>query len=211
MKNSQLTLFIVLTMLSLTSTAQNLKIDFKIDSAQISDDFISLQLQTVQKLKIDSVQITKGEVVYCVGDNDIFNVYYKIKNNTNKPLWLWIEKDIDNSTFSYFYNARGGNLDLCHILTDANMNISEPYISQIFTTFLKRVEPKEEFIFQVVSNKKTTRISREKILKYFENHVVILTEEEIPSHAQWLKKPINKRILYKENFITFFIDSLSWK
>lgn len=147
--------------------------------------------------------------IYNSENGNIYSITYKLYNDSDNVIWLWLEKD-DSSALSdsirarrYFYK-RKGDFSLYNLALDGNVASME---QSVFNIFVKRIGPKEHFAIQVISKKEISESYQQKIFKFLDKHVVALSEKDLSRYIHDLKC-MDERIFFKEEFISLFLESL---
>lgn len=165
-----------------------------------------------QSISIDGLTVKKESLnygVYNSGNGNVYSVTYKVYNDSDNAIWLWIEKeDISECSDSikarrYFYK-RKGDFSLYHLALDGNVASMK---QSVFSVFVKRIEPKEHFTIQIISKKEISEPCQQKIFQFLDKHIVALSEKNLSRYVHDLKY-MDKRIFFKEEFISLFLESL---
>lgn len=169
-------------------------------------------VSNAQSISTNGLVVKKDYLHYGVYNCDKGNVYsvtYKLYNDSDNVIWLWLEKD-DSSALSdsirarrYFYK-RKGDFSLYNLALDGNVASME---QSVFNIFVKRIGPKEHFAIQVISKKEISESYQQKIFKFLDKHVVALSEKDLSRYIHDLKC-MDERIFFKEEFISLFLESL---
>lgn len=165
-----------------------------------------------QPFSINGIIVKKDCLNYGVYNSDKGNVYsvtYKLYNDSDNTIWLWLEKD-DFSALSdsikarrYFYK-RKGDFSLYNLALDGNVASMG---QSVFNVFVKRIGPKEHFAIQIISKNEISDLYQQKIFQFLDKHVVALSERELSRYVHDLKC-MDERIFFKEEFISLFLESL---
>ena len=109
--------------------------------------------------------IEMDESFYNVGNNEYCCSVVCIKNTSDSDIWMWFEKDslldVKTTIRHYLYKIHH-DASLFGIVTDPNTDITE-WNSELYSTFLKRIKPKEKFEIYSVSNSPNSYIDNLRI------------------------------------------------
>ena len=102
----------------------------------------------------NNYSIETEESVYSIDNIKHYCSGVRIKNTSDCDIWMWFEEDslIDAKTSikKYLFKIHQ-DASLFNIVTDPNTEITE-WNSELYSTFLKRIRPKEMFEIYSVSN-----------------------------------------------------------
>jgi hypothetical protein len=165
----------------------------------------------------DIILLKKDCVQYNIeSEKDIFTTYsivaYTFCNISDSIVWLWFEENANLSEErklkEYFFREKG-NFNLFHILTDANVNITNNFAPTLFYSFLKYVNPHSSFTIQLTFSKELSNKEKEQIFDYLDRHLVLVPNEKLIKYVGLPKmEQLNQFVFYKEDFIilpTFLI------
>lgn len=142
-------------------------------------------------------------------------ISYTIKNASDNIVWLWFErnKNLSEERYikDYFFQMKG-DLNLFHLLTDANITFSNDYNPTLFYTFLKIIEPQDSFTIQLTFSGENSELTKERIFNSLDKHIIIASNEKLQEHLGLRNfKLLNQEVFYNKNQIilpTFFVDLL---
>lgn len=157
--------------------------------------------------KVDSLNIT-------IGGKKINQLLVTIQNDTDEPLYLWVDtlsytKDVQDKYIWHFFNKRRGDFSILNIVCEANIIYPER-----FWLFFKVLFPNESFIFAFDRNAdkdECETFSREKTL----SSIRAFSKSEIKSAFQQLIDERAFRLLaevisYPFDFIAIPYNMLSY-
>lgn len=167
--------------------------------------FFTIACLSQEKISKDTFTIHQKVNSYYVNGKQVKTYSFEISNKGEDNLWLWFEKNEplelshNAATKKYFYN-RKGDTSLYQIGMDLNI---EGMVPEIFSTFLKKIIPKESFTIQIVSN--SNKEEDELIFSILEKHIRIITESECLEYIPDANL-MNDMIFYKDSNILLLID-----
>ncbi|BEG99115.1 hypothetical protein [Bacteroides sedimenti] len=165
-----------------------------------------------QSVLTNGLVVQKRKSFYGVDNSknsNVCSISYKLYNESDDVIWLWIEKDdlagLSDSikAKSYFYK-RKGDFSLYDLALDGNV---ASFSQSIFSVFVKCVEPKEHFTIQIISNKDISETYQQKVFQFLDRHIVAISEKSLSRYVYDIKS-MDERIFFKEEFISLFLDSL---
>lgn len=170
--------------------------------------FFAITCLSQEKISKDTFTIHQKVNSYYVNGKQIEFYSFEIFNEGKDNLWLWFEKDetleLPNNiaTKKYFYN-RKGDVSLYQMGMESNI---EEMIPEIFSTFLKKIDSKESFIIQMISDPNSNKKREDKfVFSILEKHIRIITESECLEYISDANI-MNDIIFYKDSNILLLID-----
>jgi len=170
-------------------------------------------ISTAQNKFPKHVELVKDVSKYYINNKQISSLTYKYKNQSDDTIWLWIDKN-DVSEFSdlekykAYFNRRNDprDMNLYQLGMDGNVGF---FVPAVYETFLKRIQPGSCFTIQIISNENFSELTKQKIFRYLDKRIVVLSEETMLKLNYTITK-INEFMFYKANFITLNIDELNF-
>jgi hypothetical protein len=150
-------------------------------------------------------------------EKDIFTtcstIVYTVYNIGNSIVWLWFEKkdnlSEEKKLKDYFFGIKS-DISLFHILTDANVNVSNDFSPTLFYSFLKYINPHDSFKIQLSFSKELSDMTKKQIFDYLDKYLVLVSNEKLTKYVGLPKlEQLNQSVLYKEDFIvlpTHFVN-----
>ncbi len=150
----------------------------------------------------DTLEINKSSNYYYINDSLTFCVNYELKNKSNNNYWLWFEEDVFGKSEkeiikNHFFKIKG---DWSLYQLAFEYNITGLFVPEIFSGFLKKINPQEIFNIQIIFTKMISENEKEQTFRYLDKHVIIISENVLEQYVKGLSS-FNPLILYKNDFI----------
>lgn len=153
----------------------------------------------------DRIAIKRETIHYSIDTISYSNVKYTVQNTSDCVIWLWFKENSEpveiKEVKNYFYKSIG-DLNLIHLLTDANVSFTSDYSPVLFHTFLKYIRPNDCFTIQIYYSKELTNSKRNVIFKYLEKHLVVISDTKLHRYIDLPNfEQLNHGVFYKGNSI----------
>ena len=116
--------------------------------------FVIFTFSSLTSFCQNDYSVETDESVYIVDNNKYYCSVIRIKNTSDCDLWMWFEKDslLDVKTSIRHYLLKiHQDASLFSMVTDPNTDITE-WNSELYSSFLKRIKPKETFEVYSISS-----------------------------------------------------------
>jgi len=148
----------------------------------------------------DSIIIRNDSLCYFIDiDKKIQCVKLEIVNTSLDSYYVWIEKQVHSSIkerIRDYYMINKGDMSLVQMALEYNIDYGYPYL---FSTFIKKVNPKETFRVYVITSNEIFDFNR-KSLNYLNDHMVIVNEVTLKQYIKSLSS-FNPQIFYDQSYI----------
>lgn len=152
----------------------------------------------------DYIEIKRNILTYYINNKNVLLLTYKVYNRSKETIWLWIEKnDLSKMSDSikireYFYKKKNrSDTNFYQIAMDRNIEV---FVPSIFDTFIKRIPSNNYFSIEVITKNSSSKITKQRIFNYLDNHVICLPEQSVTKEIPSLQV-INPFVFFKEDFV----------